>query len=121
MPLVILKANKSVVIGENISITAIDVPPGDQIKIWIDAPCPLKIVSPPIFKYKITNGNYNIEDMKYFVIKKALEETDNNYAKTAALLGVTARGLHNVLERYREDGRDIPPKRRACRPRKTKK
>lgn len=120
MPLIILKANESVNVGEKISVTAIDLAQGDQIKIWVDAPDKLKIVSPPIFKYKITNGNYNIENMKYALTKKAIEETNNNYAKAAALLGITARGLHNVLEKYRRMGFDVPPKRKASRPRKNK-
>lgn len=121
MPIAILKANESVTIGDNISVTAVDLNPGDQIKIWITAPDKLKIVSPPVFKYKITKGNYNIEDMKYVLIKEALKETNDNYAKAACLLGVTARGLHNVLEKYRGMGLDVPPKRKIRRPRKTNK
>lgn len=119
MPLVELKANESVNIGKNISVTAIDVPQWNKIKIWVEAPCPLKIVSPKMFKYTIKNGNYNIEDMKYFLIKKALKETNNNIAKAGCLLGITGRGLHNILERYREKGFDVPPKRKAYRPRKS--
>lgn len=49
-------------------------------------------------------GPLKLKDIERLTIVRALEATDGNKTQAAALLGLSRRGLHKKLDRYRADG-----------------